>query len=348
MKFAHTVLETLAYDLPSTRWTSDEIEERLKPLYERLKLPAGRLELMTGIRERRIWDSGTLPSEASILAGRKALAASKIPREKIDVVIHAAVCRDRLEPATAAYVHGALELSPHTQFFDVSNACLGFLNAVTLAGALIDSGQIRSALIVAGENGRPLLENTLKRLLDPGLTRNDIKPYFANLTIGCGAVAGVVCHAGLTSSGSRFIGGASVTDTGQNRLCEGDSAAGGDELEMQTNSEELLVAGVALARKTWIEFKRETGWDETTPGRIVCHQVGSAHRRKLYECLGLSLEKDFSTFATLGNIGSVSLPITLARAVEAGAVRGGDRVALLGIGSGISSMMLAMEWGENQ
>ncbi len=344
MKFAHTVIDTLAYDLPATRWTSDEIEARLHPLYERLKLPAGRLELMTGIRERRIWDPGTLASEASTRAGRKALDASGIKPRDIDVVIHSAVCRDRLEPATAAYVHGSLELPEHTQFFDVSNACLGFLNALTLAGAMIDSGQIRSALVVAGENGRPLLENTIDRMLDPSLTRNGIKPYFANLTIGCGAVAAVVCHERLRAAGARLIGGAAVTDTRQNHLCEGGTAAGSEGLEMQTNSEELLVAGVALAKKTWIEFRRETGWDANTPDRIICHQVGSAHRRKLFETLDLPLEKDFSTFATLGNIGSVSLPITLARAVEEGEVNPGDRVALLGIGSGISSMMLAVEW----
>ncbi len=346
MKFNNAVLETLAYDLPSTRWTSGEIEERLKPVYERLKLPAGRLELMTGIRERRIWDTGTLPSDASTRAGRKALERTAVEKERIDVIIHSAVCRDRLEPATAAYVHGELGLAGHTQFFDVSNACLGFLNAMAIAGAMIDSGQIRSALVVAGENGRPLLENTLRILSEPGMTRKSIKPYFANLTIGCGAVAGVICHSGLVASGrgGRLIGGAAATDTGRNRLCEGGTAGEDDGLQMQTDSEELLVAGVDLAEKTWRRFKEETGWKETTPDRIVCHQVGAAHRRRLYECLGLALEKDFSTFSTLGNIGSVSLPLTLALAIEEGRVTRGDRVALLGIGSGISSMMLAMEW----
>ena len=76
--------------------------------------------------------------------------------------MHAAVCRDRLEPATAAYVHQALGLPGHTQILDVSNACLGFLNALVMAAGMIESGQIERALIVAGENGRPLLERTLR------------------------------------------------------------------------------------------------------------------------------------------------------------------------------------------
>ncbi len=344
MKFRNAVLESLDYALPEERWSSAEIEERLKSTYDRLRLPAGRLELMTGIRERRVWEPATPASAASARAGKKVLARTKVPREEIDLVIHAAVSRDRLEPATAAYVHGELGLPPRTQFFDVSNACLGFLNALVLAAGLIDAGQIRHALVVAGENGRPLLENTIQRLLDPELTRNGIKPYFANLTIGCGAVAAVVSHRSLAPDRPRLLAGAAGTDTRQNRLCEGDTAPGSDGLDMRTESEALLLAGVALARETWQAFKEETGWDESTPDRIICHQVGAAHRRKLYEALNLPLEKDFSTFATLGNIGSVSLPISLARAVEEGAVNPGDRIALLGIGSGITSLMLAMEW----
>ncbi|MEO7413086.1 MAG: 3-oxoacyl-[acyl-carrier-protein] synthase III C-terminal domain-containing protein, partial [Opitutaceae bacterium] len=74
------------------------------------------------------------------------------------------------------------------------------------------------------------------------------------------------------------------------------------------------------------------------------HQVGSTHRRKLYEALGLDLGKDFSTFEQLGNTGSVALPATLAAAIDANAVREGDRVALLGIGSGLNCLMLALEW----
>jgi 3-oxoacyl-[acyl-carrier-protein] synthase-3 len=110
---------------------------------------------------------------------------------------------------------------------------------------------------------------------------------------------------------------------------------------MQTDSERLLVAGVELARETWAEFSKAHG---TRFDRFVCHQVGSVHRRKLYETLGLDLARDFSTFETLGNTGSVALPATLALAAEAGAVKSGDRVALLGIGSGLNCLMLALEW----
>jgi 3-oxoacyl-[acyl-carrier-protein] synthase-3 len=341
MRYQNTCIESLAVALPDEIWTSAEIEERLRPLYERLKLPAGRLELMTGIRERRMWPAGTRPSDASAAAGRAVLAKSAVRAEQVELFIHAAVSRDMLEPATASFTHRKIGLPATAQIFDVSNACLGFLNSLTIAAGMIEAGHIRCAMIVAGENGRPLVEQTLRTLLEQSLSRNEIKPYFANLTIGSGAVGAIVCHRSLVKTHPhRLLGGTARAATQHSDLCRGDTY-GTESLAMQTDSEQLLLAGVALASDTWKEFTSAHGTDFN---RFICHQVGSVHRRKLYETLGLDLAKDFSTFETLGNTGSVALPATLASAVDAAAVREGDRVGLLGIGSGLNCLMLALEW----
>ena len=341
MKFEHVCIESLAVALPDEIWTSADIEERLRPLYDRLKLPAGRLELMTGIRERRMWPAGTRASDASAAAGRAVLAKSALRADQVELFIHAAVSRDMMEPATASFAHRKIGLPPSAQIFDVSNACLGFLNSLTLAAAMIEAGQIRCAMVVAGENGRPLVEQTLRTLVENPLTRNGIKPYFANLTIGSGAVGAMVCHRSLVKGRAhRLLGGVARAATEHSELCQGDTH-GTEALAMQTDSEQLLIAGVTLASETWDGFAAAHG---AKFDRFICHQVGSVHRRKLYETLGLDLKKDFSTFETLGNTGSVALPATLARAVEESAVREGDRVGLLGIGSGLNCLMLALEW----
>ncbi|MFT4902085.1 MAG: 3-oxoacyl-[acyl-carrier-protein] synthase III [Lentimonas sp.] len=343
MKFKNVAIESMGYALPDEVWTSADIEAKLSVVYQRLGLPEGRLELMTGIRERRFWPQGMRASSASALAGEAVLSKSSFGREQIDLLIHSAVCRDRLEPATAAYVHGLLKLPGQTQIFDVSNACLGFLNAMTVAASMIESGQIERALIVSGENGRPLVENTLEQLLNPQLTRKSIKPYFANLTIGAGAVAAVLCRRDLAPESSPLLTAAVVeTDSSHNELCQGDSA--GDALEMLTDSEELLVAGIGVATRAWGRFLQATEWTADTPDRVITHQVGKAHSRELFKALGLDLAKDYTTFETLGNVGSVSCPITLARAMEAGAFIAGQKAAVLGIGSGLSSLMMALEW----
>src|SRR5688572_9554590 len=341
MRFEHVCIESLAVALPDEIWASADIEERLRPLYERLKLPAGRLELMTGIKERRMWPAGTRPSDASAAAGRAVLAKSELRGKQVELFVHAAVSRDMLEPATASFAHRKIGLPATAQIFDVSNACLGFLNALTIAAGLIVAGHIRCAMEAAGENGRPLVEQTLRTLVERPLSRNEIKPYFANLTIGSGAVAAMVCHRSLVNGRAhRLLGGVARAATEHSDLCQGDTY-GAESLAMQTDSEQLLLAGVALAHDTWNQF---TALHGTVFDRFICHQVGSVHRRKLYETLDLELSRDFSTFETLGNTGSVALPATLAAAVDAGAVRDGDRVALLGIGSGLNCLMLALEW----
>ena len=344
MRFQHTCIESLASALPEEILSSTEIEKRLSPLYERLRLPEGRLELMTGIKERRIWPESTQPSDASAAAGKAALAKSSINADHVELFIHSAVCRDMLEPATAAFAHHKIGLPATAQIFDVSNACLGFLNSLTIAASMIESGQIKCALIVSGENSRPLVEETINTLNTANLDRNGIKPYFANLTIGSGAVGAVVCHEDLVKGAKhRLVGGVARAATAHSELCQGDTH-GADALAMQTYSEALLIAGVGLARETWSDFTTETGWNEPEINRFICHQVGSIHRRKLYAALGLDLAKDFSTFETLGNTGSVALPVTLANAIDQNEIGEGTKVGLLGIGSGLNCLMLALEW----
>ncbi|MDA0346628.1 MAG: 3-oxoacyl-ACP synthase III [Verrucomicrobia bacterium] len=343
MRFEQVAIEAIAYDTPPEVLSSDEIEDFLNDTYQRLRLPKGRLELMTGIQERKFYPIETLPSMISAKAGRAAMQKSRFERDEFDLVVHAAVCRDRMEPATASYIHGQLKLSPKAQIWDLSNACLGFLNAITLVGGMIESGQIERALICSGENGKSLMDWTLAELKKPEQTRKSVKPYFANLTIGAGGVAAVLCKADLAPECPRVLTGTVRTDSTSNLLCEGGSSGQG-ELQMLTDSEELLKTGIQLAQSTWSAFMDESGWNGNSIDRFVCHQVGSAHRRQLFESLNLDLEKDYITYPNWGNVGSVSCPLTLAKAIEDRVILPDEKVAILGIGSGLSCLMLALQF----
>ena len=85
-------------------------------------------------------------------------------------------------------------------------------------------------------------------------------------------------------------------------------------------------------------------WQAGDIQKTFCHQVGRAHHRLLFESLGLDQRIDFSTFEHLGNTGAAALPTAASLGIESGHVQSGDRVALLGIGSGINVMMLGLEW----
>ncbi len=344
MQFRNVVIDTLACSLPEDIWSSMRIESELAPLYNRLSLPLGRLEMMTGIRERRHWVTGVLPSEVAIKAGKSLLEKAQCSREEIDVLIHASVCRDRLEPATAAYVHKGLNLPSKTQIFDLSNACLGVLNAMFVGASMIEAGSVRTVLIVSGENGRPLLDHTLSQLnQDTSINRRTLKPYFANLTIGSGAVAVLLRNSkDVLSPKPLFLGGSVCTDSKANCLCEGDAVD--HFLDMRTDATALLEAGINLSKKGWEQFKSTMHWSEDTPKHIITHQVGLQHKNRLYEALNLDISKDFSTFPYLGNTGSAALPISLCLADEADRLQAGQEVLLLGIGSGLSTLMLGVIW----
>ncbi|MDB5334760.1 MAG: fabH 1 [Planctomycetaceae bacterium] len=341
-------VEAVSYTLPPHIVTSENIETQLAPVYQKLRLPEGRLELMTGIKERRFWDLGTRPGLVSAITAEKAIAASGIAREHLGCLVHGSVCRDQLEPATASGVHHALGLPNNALVLDVSNACLGLLNGMLLLANMIELGQVSAGVIVGTEDGRGLVEGTIDSLLNtPNLTRQDVKLAFASLTIGCGSAAIVLCDRRLSRRGNRLLGGAFQADTSSHKLCAGDSdtsAHGDDRPRMQTDSEALLHAGIELAESTWVLARQNLNWTNADVTKAFTHQVGRAHRKLLYESLGLNPKMDFATVEFLGNTGAAALPMTMAMGIEKGHLQPKDKVALLGIGSGLNSLMLGLDW----
>ena len=110
MRYQHVCVEAVVHNPPPNIVTSDDIEQQLAPVYERLSLPFGRLELMTGIQQRRFYDRGTLPGQISVQTAKLALEQSGIPVSDFGALIHGSVCRDQMEPATAAGVNAGVGL----------------------------------------------------------------------------------------------------------------------------------------------------------------------------------------------------------------------------------------------
>lgn len=347
MRYQRVCLESFGYVLPAERVSSDEIERRLAPVYQRLNLPEGRLELMTGIRERRVWRKNTPPGSISEQAAQLALEAAELDGQQIAVLIHGSVCRDRLEPATACRVHHHLQLPSSCQIFDLSNACLGLMNGMVLIANMIEAGQIRAGLVVGAESSRNLMENTIDQLnRDQSLTRQSIKSQVASLTIGSASCAMVLVDESLSKTGNRLLSATTLCRTEHHDLCE--SAEGGMQEIMSTDSEQLMREGVAVGAETFERFLSESQLDRPGFAHTFGHQVGSAHRKLLLETLKMPIERDHTTFEWLGNTGSSALPTTAAIHLEKGAAKAGEKFAMLGIGSGINSVMAAIEWQKSR
>jgi 3-oxoacyl-[acyl-carrier-protein] synthase-3 len=346
MLYSKVTIDSFGYELPPNVLTSGDLEKRLEPVYEALHFKKGQLEAITGIRERRFWDLDFNMHTGAIKAARKALDVSSLTRDDIGMLIYGGVCRDNLEPATACAVADGLDLGPASQIYDVSNACLGILNGMVQTANAIELGQIRAGLIVSCESSRQIIDITIDRLLN---TRDMevFKKTITTLTGGSGAVAVLMADRSLSEAGHRVLGGVARSAAEHHRLCvwgpDTGIPASGLHL-METDSVAVLQNGVPLGIETFNAFRQEIDWSDNQPDKIICHQVGATHQRNILDALGIPPSRDFTTFKYLGNIGTVSLPITAAIADEREFLLPGDLVGFLGIGSGLNCLMLGIEW----
>ncbi len=353
MKYTKVFVETIGYELPPIVVTSAELEARLAPVYEALHFQPGQLEALTGISERRFWASDTPLSQSTITAAHAALDASAVTPSDIDVLIYAGVCRESFEPATACRVANGVGVSPGAAVYDISNACLGVLNGMLDIANRIELGQIRAGLVVSCESAREIVDIMIDRLIaEPDMEL--FKMSLATLTGGSGAAAVLLTDGSFDSADSthsvskhRLLGGVTRTAPEHYGLC----TWGMEEMApatfaqlMSTDAVAVLEYGVALGLETWKAFKKEMGWSEADVSKTICHQVGSSHQEFILQTLQIPEAKDFTTFAYLGNMGTVSLPITAALAAEREVLQSGNEVAFLGIGSGLNCLMLGLEW----
>ena len=347
MKYSRVYLTALSYELGPEVVTSAELEERLAPVYRHLNLHPGQLEAWTGIAERRWWHANSRLSAGATTAARKALAKTPVKPTDLGVVIYAGVCRENFEPATACAVADALGVKGGASVYDLSNACLGVLNGMLDIANRIELGQIRAGLVVSCESAREINEIMLARILQ-GVEMAEFAEALATFTGGSGAVAMLLTDGSFaTSKGHRLLGAVSQVAPEHHGLCRWGltSADGLQQVQyMATDSVSVLKHGVQLGRETWRVFLDEMGWNPAQVDRVICHQVGSGHQDAILNSLQVAKDKDFTTYRFLGNMGTAALPVTAAIADERGVLKAGQRVAFLGIGSGLTCLMMGLEW----
>lgn len=316
--------------------TSAEFDVRLEDVYRRTRLRGGLLERLVGIRERRWWSEGVTFTDGAAAAGRAALQSSGVGAEAIGLMVNTSVSRKWLEPATAVVVHDALGLSPACQNFDLTNACLGFMNGIEVAGAMIDAGVIDYALVVDGEDSRRLQETTIDRLASSeDTTSDDVMTQFAALTLGSGAVAVVLGRADAHPEAHRVVVAASRAGTEHHDLCVGDND------RMVTDLKGLLSAGLALSTDLWNDAVADLDWGKGMQ-RYFIHQVSKVHTDAICERLDIDPTLVPRSFPEFGNIGPASVAFTLAG--EQHALQRGDRILLMGIGSGLNASCIELCW----
>ncbi len=318
--------------------TSDEIDAELAHAYERHNVVPGLLESLAGIKERRFWEEGVQPSDAAAWAAAKLLDTVDVDPQEIGILINTSVCRDYIEPSTASIAHGKLGLPRTALNFDLGNACLGFLNGMSIVAAMIERGEIKHGLIVDGEGSRFAIESTIERLNGPDASEAMFREQFATLTLGSGGTAMLLSAADEVDVPHRFIGGLSRAATEHSGLCVGQPD------EMKTDTRGLLVAGLDVAKETYQDAYAAFGFQDEKVDLYAVHQISQVHTQMMSDLLGLDHDKVPKIFPYFGNTGPASIPMVLSKQVEEGNVREGDRVLLLGMGSGINASAYEITW----
>ncbi len=349
MKYSRVFINSLAYELAPVVVSSSELESRLAPLYQKFRIPMGQLAALTGITERRWWPKGYQLSDGAINAAHKAIAETGIDVAQLGAVVYTGVCRDQHEPATACRIAAALGVSKDTAIYDISNACLGVLSGILDIANRIELGQIKAGMVVSCESARDIVDVTIDNMLaDP--TMQNFAQSLATLTGGSGAVAVILTDGSLPLSNVRqhqLLGASHLSAPQHNQLCQWGLQEVSHNLYrefMRTDAVTLLKEGVELAKHTWEHFLSQRNWLVEQVDKVICHQVGASNRKQVLSALNIPPEKEFPTYQLLGNMGTVSLPVTAAMAHDQGFLRPGDQVSFLGIGSGLNCMMLGIKW----
>ncbi|MHC8441017.1 MAG: 3-oxoacyl-ACP synthase III [Candidatus Eutrophobiaceae bacterium] len=399
MKYQRVCMESIGYELPPLVVSSDELEERLEPLYQTLHIAPGQIEALTGVSERRWWEKGYKVSDGAVLAARKALEQSNVEAGELECLIYTGVCRENFEPATACAVAAHLGVGADAHVYDISNACLGVFNGIIDIANRIELKQIRAGMVVSCETSREIVDVMIERMLSDR-TMQMFTHSLATLTGGSGAAAVLLTDGSFDNPMShRLIGGMQQAAPEYHALCRWGFTPKSVNLKdmvlspnrmitaiddmtdpekvptalkelmsnerippvlssflpketlpaalnqfMSTDSVAVLKHGAKLGVRTWGRFLERMGWLREHVDKVICHQVGAGHQNTILRELCIDPSKDFSTYKYLGNIGTVSVPVTAALADQRQFLKPGNRVGFLGIGSGLNCLMLGWEW----
>jgi 3-oxoacyl-[acyl-carrier-protein] synthase-3 len=134
--------------------------------------------------------------------------------------------------------------------------------------------------------------------------------------------------------GHRLVGSVLRAATEHHELCIGDLNG------MSTDTKGLLDAGMAISDAMWTDARAAFDWSKMD--RYVAHQVSQVHTAAMCRTLGIDSERVPRSFPLRGNMGPASIPFTLATQVDS--LQTGDRVLLMGVGSGLNGCCTELEW----
>jgi 3-oxoacyl-[acyl-carrier-protein] synthase-3 len=273
----------------------------------------------TGIHRRRRVDGESLVDLASE-AGSRALDLAGVDPAELDLLLVATFTTDQLLPTAAPLVATRMGASS-AGAIDIGAACTGFLSALSLATAQLESGRARAALVVGAE--------VISRVTDYSDRRT------AGL-FGDGAGAAL-----LTLGGPGLIGPIALrSDGGRGELIQ----VHHDERLVRMDGRATFRAAVAAMSDTTQQVVSDAGLSLEEIDLFVYHQANSRIISAVGERLDLPPDRVIDCMAEYGNTSAASIPIALSEAASAGLLQKGSRVLLSAFGAGLTWGAGIVEW----
>ncbi|MBO5474731.1 MAG: ketoacyl-ACP synthase III [Lachnospiraceae bacterium] len=285
----------------------------------------------TGIRERHLAKEETTAS-MSVEAAKRAMENAGVTAEEIDLIILGTVSADYVTPSCACEVQAAIG-AKNAVAFDINAACSGFMFALHIANAYIQSGIYRTALIIGAE--------TLSKIMD----WNDRSTC---VLFGDGAGAAVVradentgfLAFDLGSDGSRGMVLAGLNRTNNNPLVETSK-----ELQyVHMDGQEVYKFAVTAVPASLHKVLEDAGISAEEIDYFALHQANIRIIQSVAKRLKVSEDKFPISLDHCGNISAASVPILLDEMNKNGLLKPGMKIALSGFGGGLTWASAVVEW----
>ncbi|WP_063765283.1 3-oxoacyl-ACP synthase III family protein [Nonomuraea candida] len=331
----YSQVSAVAVRLPDEDLTTPELEELLAERNPRVDVPRGLIERLSGVRRRHVAPPGVLPSDLAVAAARDVLRQTGHAPPAIDLIIYAGVSADAVEPATGHMV--AAKLGADCPVFDVRNACNSVLNAIEVADLFITSGRHRTVLIACGEVITAAMPWRLasEEEFTTAVPSYTVSDSGSALLLQAADAPGVLGHRFCANSADWEVSAMPFVRDGAGALRVG---------AFTIDSVGLAIGVQKLDREIWRRPLAEHGLDWDDMAAICVHQPSLAALGAVCELAGIPRDKAEVTIADHGNLAASTIPMQLHLATEAGRVRRGDLVALVGVASGISAGTVLLRW----
>ncbi|MBD3391762.1 MAG: beta-ketoacyl-ACP synthase III [Chitinivibrionales bacterium] len=272
----------------------------------------------TGIKRRHVLDKGdpTTASELGARAASRALAGAGLAPGDIDGIICATFTPDYFFPSTACLIGRHLGIHDVCAF-DISAACAGFVYGLSLANALVLSGQCAKVLVVGAE------------IISKTLDWND-----RSTAILFGDGAGAVVVAAHEQPDTGILGTYLSSDGRLSDILT--MPAWGERRCMTMKGSEVFKHAVRLMGDAVFKALDAAGLDHGAIDLLIPHQANARIISSLAEHFAVPREKVVTNLQEYGNTSSASIPLALQDAFNDGRITGGTLVALTSLGGGLA------------